>query len=64
MNLNWLAILKLVLPLAEDVVPIFIHNPESKQIEGVVVTTLNGLLQLNAAPPALPATATVTIKAA
>jgi hypothetical protein len=29
---------------AEEIVPLFIHNPVSQKIEGVVVTTLNGVL--------------------
>jgi hypothetical protein len=54
--MNLLKVISLVLGTAETVVPIFIHNPQSQQIEGVVVTTLNGVLQgLSATPAAKPA---------
>jgi hypothetical protein len=52
-------IFALILGSAEQVVPIFIHNPKSQQIEGVIVSTLNGVLSGLAAPtaPATPPTA-------
>ena len=40
---NWTTILGLFLGSAESIVPIFIHNPQSQQIEGVVMTTANNL---------------------
>lgn len=45
MNATWLKIFGIVLGLGEEVVPIFIHNPQSQQIEGVIVSTLAGILQ-------------------
>jgi hypothetical protein len=41
MNSNLLAIFQLILGEAEQIIPIFIHNPKSQQIEGIVVTTVN-----------------------
>ena len=45
-----------ILATAEQTVPIFIHNPTSQQIEGVVMTEGNQLFatlaQMYAAPPA------------
>jgi hypothetical protein len=58
--MNWLQIVALILGEAEQIVPIFIHNPKSGQVEGVIATTLNGLLGNLAggipapAPPAAP----------
>ncbi len=46
-------ILKLILGEAEAIVPIFIHNPKSQQIEGIVVTTVNSAV--NALGPTNPA---------
>lgn len=57
---NWVQTLGLFLGTAESIVPIFIHNPESKKIEGVVMTATNNLfstilqLQQNAAQQAKP----------
>lgn len=42
--MHWSSIFKAILGEAEAIVPIFIHNPKSQQIEGIVVTTLNGAL--------------------
>lgn len=50
-----------ILATAEGTVPIFIHNPKSQQIEGVVVTEANQLFvtlaQMFAAPAAPSPTA-------
>lgn len=40
-----LTILQLILGEAEQIVPMFIHNPKSQQIEGIIVGTANGLVQ-------------------
>jgi len=61
MNSSWLKIFELVLGTAEAIVPVFIHNPKSQQIEGVIVTTLNGVLaglDANAKPAAPSASST------
>lgn len=42
---TFLKIFQAILGEAEQIVPIFIHNPKSQQVEGVIVTTLNGALQ-------------------
>ena len=42
--MNLKALLAIILGEAEALVPIFIHNPRSQQIEGVIVTTLNHAL--------------------
>ena len=42
--MNFWKIFQLILGEAEQIVPIFIHNPQSQKIEGVVVTTLNAAL--------------------
>lgn len=56
-------IFALILGTAEEIVPIFVHNPKSQQIESAVVTTTNALLQEFAAIEAAtgPATATGTV---
>jgi hypothetical protein len=62
---NFWKIFELILGVGETVVPIFIHNPKSQAIEGVVVTTLNEALaglqagvqaqsQASSAPPVTP----------
>lgn len=48
-----LQIIQTVFGIAEEIVPVFIHNPTSQKIEGVIVTTLNGALGL--ASPAVQA---------
>lgn len=45
MGNKWLLILGGILGTAEQVVPIFIHNASSQQIEGVVVTAGNQLFE-------------------
>lgn len=42
--MDWLKIVTLILGEAEQVVPIFIHNPASQKIEGIVITTVNSAL--------------------
>ena len=54
--MNLMQLLTLILGAAENVVPIFIHNPQSQKIEGVVIGTVNGVLQglqTNPVPAAL-----------
>lgn len=51
-----LQIIQTVFGIAEEIVPVFIHNPTSQKIEGVIVTTLNGALGL--ASPAVQAAVT------
>lgn len=41
---HWQQILLAILGTAEKVIPVFIHNPKSQQIEAVVVSTLDGVL--------------------
>jgi hypothetical protein len=41
---NFWKIFEAILGTAEQIVPIFIHNPKSGQIEGVIVSTLNSVL--------------------
>lgn len=56
--MNLLSLLKLILGEAESIIPIFIHNPKSQQIEGVVVGTVNGVLGAlgtGSTPPTPPA---------
>ena len=55
--MNLLKLLALILGTAEEVVPIFIHNPQSQKIEGIVIGTVNGVLQglIPATPPTPPA---------
>lgn len=42
---KWVLILGSLLGTAESVVPIFVHNPQSQQIEGVIVTAGNQLFE-------------------
>lgn len=58
---SWLKIITAILGEAEQVVPIFIHNPKSEKIEGVVVTTLNSVLA--GLPTTAPAPVAQTAKA-
>jgi len=39
--MNWLTVFLTTLGEAEAMVPVFIHNPKSQQIEAVVVTQVN-----------------------
>lgn len=41
---TFLSIFKLILGEAETIIPIFIHNPKSQQIEGIIVTTANAAI--------------------
>ncbi len=43
--MNWAKLFAAILGEAEQIVPIFIHNPKSQAIEGVIVTTVNGVAQ-------------------
>lgn len=49
-----LDILKLILGEAEQIVPIFIHNPKSQQIEAVVATTANAVVSTFGVGPTTP----------
>jgi hypothetical protein len=42
-KISWFSILGLFLGTAETIVPIFIHNPQSQQVEGVIMTSTNNL---------------------
>ena len=42
--MNLLALLRLILGEAEQIIPIFVHNPKSQQIEAVVLGTVNGVV--------------------
>jgi hypothetical protein len=58
MNPGLLQLIALLLGEAEKIVPIFIHNPKSQQIEGVVVTTANAAVgALMSLPTPAPAPA-------
>lgn len=43
--MNLLKLIEAFLGTAEEVVPVFIHNPKSQKIEGVVVGTMDGILE-------------------
>lgn len=49
-------LIALIFGEADNVVPMFIHNPKSQKIEAVVVTTLDGALTAfgRSAPAAAP----------
>lgn len=59
--MNWLNILSLIFGAAEQIVPIFVHNPQSQKVEAIVMTTTNHALQTlavtNGGNYAAPATA-------
>ena len=59
--MNWLLIFGTILGEAETLVPVFIHNPKSQQIEGVVVTQANNLFALLAQLQAQKAKAPATV---
>jgi hypothetical protein len=61
---SWLKIITAILGEAEQIVPIFIHNPKSQQFEGIIVTTLNSALGglANVGTPAATTTTTTTTK--
>lgn len=39
-----LQLFQMILGLGEEIVPIFVHNPNSQKIEGIVVTTANAAI--------------------
>jgi hypothetical protein len=53
-----------LLGTAEETIPIFIHNPESQKIEGVIVTEGNQLFETLATILAKPAASTAGTAAA
>jgi len=57
---SWLKIITAILGEAEQIVPIFIHNPKSQQIEGIIITTINSALGGLATVQAPGATTTTT----
>lgn len=44
MKLTLLQLIEGILGVGEQIIPLFIHNPKSQQIEGIVVGTLSGLM--------------------
>lgn len=52
--MNFWSIFALILGEAEQIVPIFIHNPKSQAIEGIIVTTTNAALSVLANQSAAP----------
>ena len=55
MNPTLLAIIELLIGTAENIVPLFIHNPKSNAIEGVIATVVNSVMEqgpVALAPPA------------
>jgi hypothetical protein len=53
-----LNIIEALLGTAEEIVPVFIHNPKTQKLEGVIVTTANTVFQelgTGAAPATKPA---------
>lgn len=49
--MNFLKIFEAVLGVGAKVVPIFVHNPQSQQIEAVIVTSLESALAAFGQPP-------------
>lgn len=47
--MNFLAIFEAIIGIGEEILPIFIHNPKSQKIEGIIVTTANAGLAAVAA---------------
>ena len=43
--MNLKLILEAILGIGQEIIPMFIHNPTSQKIEGVIFTTLNGAVQ-------------------
>ena len=43
--MKWWQLAAVILGEAEQVVPVFIHNPKSQQVEAVVVSSANGILE-------------------
>lgn len=52
--MNLKAIFSAILGIAEEVIPVFIHNPKSQKIEGVVLTTANAVASEFGVSPAAP----------
>ena len=44
--MDWAKLLSAVFGEAAQVVPLFVHNPKSQKIEGVIMTTAAGLAPL------------------
>jgi hypothetical protein len=64
--MNILSLIGLILGTAETIIPIFLHNPKSQQVEGVIFTTANNLFnELSSlklpVPPPTPATPPATV---
>ena len=60
--MNWLKLIQLIIGTAESIVPIFIHNPKSQQIEAAIITTVNAVDEVAAQlgpPTATPTPVTV-----
>lgn len=48
--MNFLKIFEAVLGIGVQVIPIFIHNPQSQQVEAIIITSLEAAMKaLNAA---------------
>jgi hypothetical protein len=55
-QMNILTLIATFLQVAEqDILPLFIHNPKSQKIEGVIVGTASGILTALGTQPAQPA---------
>jgi hypothetical protein len=62
--MNWLTLFEAILGVGEKIVPMFIHNPNSKQIEGVIVSTAAGVGDVIAATQAAQSAPKVSTPAA
>ena len=60
MNPALLAIIELLIGTAENIVPLFIHNPKSNKVEGIIATVLNSVVpqlpSILSPPPPAPVT--------
>lgn len=52
---KFLQLFALILGEAEQIVPIFIHNPASQRVEAIIVTTVNAALGAFQSASAAPA---------
>ena len=57
--MNLATLLKILLATAEEIIPIFIHNPQTQKVEAVVLSTANAVM-LSLPPVPAPTTPVVT----
>ena len=42
-KMNWLALFQLIMGIEEQVVPLFVHNPKSQKVTGIILVAESAL---------------------